>query len=201
MNLKHIFWYEMADEEKIDYLKKFSVAVIGNRMLTELLWRSGVGCIRYIGDFITPNDSRIDPTISPLEANNYDVIHPMSDDSCIISYPYPDSYKELKRQLRGIDVIVAHKHEEVSARIAEELGVPFMPRIITTFLPDGISYFDVKIPEIKLDPISYSLTCSIQAAEILRIFTAYHMPVIAPQAYIVDVKSKEYIRKIELKRI
>ncbi len=201
MNLKHIFWFQMAEEEKIDYLKKFSVAVIGSRMLAEILWRCGVGCIRYIGDVVTPTDSRIDPTIRPLDANDYDVMHPMSSDSCVISYPYPHDYKELKKQLRGIDVIVAHKYESLAARIAEEIGVPFIPRIITTFLPDGVSYFEVKIPEVKENPIAYSITCSVQAGEIMRIFTGYELPVIAPEAYVVDLKTKSYLKKVELERV
>jgi hypothetical protein len=198
--MRNIFWHRMADEEKIDYLQKFSVGVIGSRMLMEILWRSGVGCIRYIGDFITPVDVRLDASIKPLEANDYDVVHPMSPDSCIISYPYPDDYKELKKQLRGIDVIVAHKHISLSAQIAEELGTPFIPDIITTFLPDGISFFDVECPRPDHDPISYALTCSIQAGELIRIFTGYHLPAIAPTAYLVDSRIPNYLKKIELKR-
>jgi hypothetical protein len=189
----------MADEKKIDYLEKFSVGVIGSRMVMELLWRSGVGCIRYIGDFVTPADVRIDSTIKPLEANDYDVVHPMSTDSCIISYQYPDDYSEFKRQLKGIDVILAHKHIRNSARAAEELGVPFIPDIVTTFLPDGVSFFDVNYPRTDYDPVSYALICSIQAGEIMRIFTGYQLPVIAPEAYVVDFNSPGYLKKINLK--
>lgn len=199
MNLRHNFWHGMADEEKIEYLQKFSVAVIGSRMLMELLWRSGVGCVRYIGDFVTPNDSRIDCTLHPLEANDYDVVHPMSSDSCVISYLYPEDYREFKRQLGGVDVIVAHKYIDTAARIAEEIGSPFIPNIITTFLPDGIKFWEVQMPKVKFDPISYSLTCSLQAGEILRIFTGYHMPTIAPDAYIVDTRSQYYLKRVKLK--
>ena len=198
--MRNIFWYGMASEKKIDYLEKFSVAIIGSRMLMELLWRSGVGCIRYIGDFVTPVDVRIDSTIKPLEANDYDVVHPMSTDSCIISYPYPEDYSEFKKQLKGIDVIIAHKHLNRAARIAEELGVPFIPDIITTFLPDGVSFFDVVYNRPDHNPISYALTCSLQAGEIMRIFTGYRLPVIAPDAYIVDFDEPGYLKKIELKR-
>lgn len=198
--MRKVFWYGMADEEKIDYLRNFSVAVIGSRMLMELLWRSGVGCIRYIGDVVTPMDVRLDASIKPLEANDYDVVHPMSSDSCIISYPFPHDYKELRRQLKGIDVVVAHKHISMAAKVAEELGAPFIPDIITTFLPDGVSFFEVEYPRIDHDPISYALTCSVQAGEIIRIFTGYHLPVIAPEAYIVDTRYQNYLRKIELRR-
>jgi hypothetical protein len=197
--MKQIFWYGMAEEEKIDYLRKFSVAVIGSRMLLELLWRSGVGCIRYIGDFVTPVDSRIDCTIKPLEGSNYDVVHPMSTDSCIISYFYPDDVRELRRLLRGIDVVVAHKYIDIAAEVSEKIGAPFIPDIITTFLPDGVSFDEVEYPHIKKDPISYAITCSIQAGEILRIFTGYHLPTIAPEAYIVDTRAENYLKKIELR--
>ena len=197
--MKHVFWHGMAEEEKIDYLKKFSVAVVGSRMLLELLWRSGVGCIRYISDFITPVDVRLDCTLKPLEANNYDVVHPMSSDSCVISYFYPEDENELRKLLRGIDVVVAHKCIEEVAEIAERIGAPFIPDIITTFLPDGISFFEIEYPNIKRDPISYAITCSIQAGEIMRIFTGYHLPTIAPEAYIVDVRSENYLKKITLK--
>ncbi|AGK60681.1 hypothetical protein Asulf_00663 [Archaeoglobus sulfaticallidus PM70-1] len=199
--MRKIFWLGMADEKKIDYLEKFSVAIIGSRMLMEILWRSGVGCIRYIGDFVTPVDARLDSTIKPLEANDYDVVHPMSFDSCVISYPYPEEYSELKKQLKGIDVIIAHKHIRRSARIAEELGVPFIPEIITTFLPDGISFFDVRYDSPSHNPISYAITCSIQAGEVMRIFTGYELPTIAPEAYVVDFNSPNYLRKIDLQRM
>ncbi len=197
--MKHVFWHGMAEEEKIDYLRKFSVAVIGSRMLLELLWRSGVGCIRYISDFVTPVDTRLDCTINPLEANGYDVVHPMSSDSCVISYFYPDDENELRKLLRGIDVIVAHKYIEEVAEVAEKLGAPFIPDIITTFLPDGVSFFEVEYPNVKKDPVSYAITCSIQTGEVMRIFTGYHLPTIAPEAYIVDVRSENYLKKITLK--
>jgi len=195
--MKNIFWYGTAREEKIEYLQKYGVAVIGSRLLMELLWRSGVGRIHYIGDFITPNDVRMDASIKPLEANDYDVVHPMSSDTCIISYMY-SGYEELRRQLKGIDVVVAHKHIETAAKVAEEIGAPFIPSIITTFLPDGVSFFEVEYPTIKRDPISYAITCSVQAGEVLRLFTGHEMPVIAPKAYVVDVRSREYLKMIEL---
>ncbi len=197
--MKHVFWHGMAEEEKIDYLKKFSVAVVGSRMLLELLWRSGVGCIRYISDFVTPVDMRLDCTIKPLEANEYDVVHPMSSDSCVISYFYPEDEKELRKLLRGIDVVVAHKYIEEVADVAEKLGAPFIPDIITTFLPDGVSFFEIEYPKVKRDPVSYAITCSIQAGEVMRIFTGYHLPTIAPEAYIVDVRSENYLKKITLR--
>lgn len=200
IRMRKLFWYGLADEEKLDYLKKLSVGVIGSRLLMELLWRSSIGCIRYIGDFITPMDSRVDASIKPLEANNYDVVHPMSNDTTILSYPYPEDYSQLRSQLKGVDVVIAHKHMEEGARIAEELGSPFIPEIVTTFLPDGISFFDIDYPSVKHDPISYGLTCSVQAGEVLRIFTGHCLPVIAPEAYVVDIRVQDYLQKIKLEK-
>ncbi|HID43593.1 MAG TPA: hypothetical protein EYP30_07480 [Archaeoglobaceae archaeon] len=196
--MRNVLWYGIADEEKIDYLKKFSVGIIGSRMLMEILWRSGIGCIRYIGDYITPVDARIDASIKPLEANSYDVVHPMSHDTCIISYLYPGKHSELRKQLKGVDLVIAHKYLDEGARVAEELGSPFMPDFITTFLPDGLSFFEIEYPSIEHNPVSYSLTCSFQAGEVMNIFTGQNSPAIAPDAYIVDLKAENYIRKIRL---
>jgi len=196
--MRNIFWHGVAEDEKIGYLKKFSVGIVGSRLLMEILWRSGIGCIRYIGDQITPVDVRIDASIKPLEANCYDVVHPMSHDTCIVSYLYPDEHSELRKQLKGVDLIIAHKYLDESAKIADELGSPFIPDFITTFLPDGISFFDVECPKVEHTPISYSLTCSFQAAEVMSIFTGKSSPAIAPEAYIVDLKAENYIRKIKL---
>ena len=197
--MKNVFWFSLVDGSKIEYLSRFSIGVVGSRMIVELLWRMGVGCIRYIGDFITPVDVRLDVSIKPLEANDYDVVHPIGETN-IVSYPYTSNYREMKKQLRGVDTVIAHKHIEVSARIARELGVPFMPNLITTFLPDGLSFFEVEVPKIEYDPLSYALTCSVQACEVLRLLTGYEMPTIAPDAYIVDLRCKSYLKRIELKR-
>ncbi len=180
--------------EDIEYIKKFKVGVVGSRMIAELLYRMGIEHIHYIGDFITPNDFLLDVSIRPLEANSYDV-----PDARFCSYMFTEDYKELKRQLRGADVIIAHKHMDLFSRIARDLGVPFMPNFITTFLPDGISFMEVEIPKIDYDPVSYSINCSIQACEVLRLLTGYEKPIIAPEACVVDLRMKNYLRMIRLK--
>ncbi len=192
-----MFW-QFIDQRDVEYLGKFSIGVVGSRMIMELLWRMGVGCIRYIGEFVTPNDVRMDVTLRKLESNDYDVVHPV-DETNIVSYPFTEDYGEMRRQLRGVDLIIAHRHLKASAKVADDLGVPFMPNIITTFLPDGVSFFEVELPKIELDPLSYSLTCSIQACEVLRLLTGYETPVIAPKALIVDLREKNYVKFVELK--
>ena len=187
--------FRFVETHKLDYLKRFSVGVIGSRMLVELLWRMGIGCIRYVSDFITPNDVILDVSLKPLEANDYDIVHPIGNTN-IVSYLYSNE-EELKRQLKGVDVVIAHRHIERAAKIAEEIGAPFIPNFVTTFLPDGVSFFDVERPHIEFDPLSYSLTCTLQAWEILKLLTGYEMPIVAPKAMIVDPKC--YIRSVELK--
>ncbi|MET1123943.1 MAG: hypothetical protein ABWW66_01605 [Archaeoglobaceae archaeon] len=194
------YYWKWIEGEKVDYLSKFSVAVVGSRMLLNLLWRMGIGCIRYISDFVTPNDVLIDATLHPLEASCYDIVHPYSEESCIISYFYPEDVSELRKLLRGIDVVVAHRHIEEVAEVAEKIGAPFIPNIVTTFLPDGVQFSEVTLPSVEYDPISYAITCSVQAAEILKILTGYDLPVIAPEAILVDLRAEGYLRKIELVR-
>ncbi|MEM0350808.1 MAG: hypothetical protein QXU61_03450 [Archaeoglobaceae archaeon] len=186
------------NDDKIEYLKKCSIGIVGSRLLLEILWRSGVGCIRYISDYVTTFDTLYDCSINPLEANNYDVVHPKSDDSCVISYLYPESKSELRKLLRGVDLIVAHKHMAEVAEVAEEIGAPFIPDIITVFLPDGVSFKEVEYPQIERDPVSYTITCGFQALEIMRIFAGIK-PVIAPEAMIVDLK--EGVKRIWLKTL
>jgi hypothetical protein len=83
--------------------------------------------------------------------------------------------------------------------VAEELGAPFMPDIITTFLPDGFSFEEVEYPDVDYNPVSYAFYCSFQAGEVMRIFTGYHKPVLAPEAYVIDIKAQNYLKKVELK--
>ena len=197
--MKEIFWRKLCSIERIKDLEKVKIGVIGSRMVFELLWRCEVGCIRYVGDFITPNDVKIDVSLRPLNGSNYDVVHPMSDKTYVVSFPYVD-YSELKRQMRGCDIIIAHKHLDEAARVAEELGSLFIPNIVTIFLPDGVSFFEIELPKIEYDPVSYALTCSCQVGEVIRVLTGYGNPTIAPEAYIVHVANKKYFKKIRLKQ-
>ncbi len=202
MGLETFFWKKWLTADKVEYLKKNKVGVVGSRLLAELLWRSGVGCIRYVGDHITASDVSIDPVLNVEEANSYDDMPPKKEGVEITTYTFPeDDYLAFKRQLRGADVIVAHKHMELSSNVAEDLGVPFIPEIITTFLPDGIKYCAVRYEKPVTNPVIYTLTCAVQAGEIIRILTGYGLPVIAPTAYVVDFGSPGYLRQIRLKAV
>lgn len=185
------------DEQKIDYLSKYSIVVVGSRMMLELLWRSGIGCIRYVSDFVSQFDSLLDCTIDPIEANQYDIVNPKSDESCVISYLYTDDRSELRKIMKGVDMVVAHKYIPEIAKIAEEIGVPFVPDIVTTFLPDGVKFWELEYPAVERNPISYTITCGLQAMEIIKTLAGYK-PILAPEAILVDMK--EGIRRVCLKR-
>ncbi len=195
--MKHVFWQELMDKQRIEYLGKYSVAVVGSRLMLEILWRCGIGCIRYVSDFLTPLETLVDCTINPLEANQYDIVHPKSDESCVISYLYPEDHLELKRILKGVDMIIAHKCIPEIARVAEEIGVPFVPDIVTIFLPDGIKFWELDYPKIERNPISYTITCGLQSMEIIKALAGYK-PIIAPEAIVVDFKGG--IRRVCLKK-
>lgn len=186
------------NEDKVDYLRKFSVGVVGSRLMFEILWRCGIGCIRYISDYVTTFETLYDCSLSPMEANCYDVVHPKSDESCTISYLYPETKSELRKLLRGVDVIVAHKHLAKVAEVAEEIGALFVPDIVTVFLPDGVHFAEVEYPEVERNPITYTLVCGLQALEIMKIFAGLK-PVIAPEAILVDLK--EGLKKVCLRKL
>ncbi|MCS7144085.1 MAG: hypothetical protein NZ879_03580 [Archaeoglobaceae archaeon] len=195
--MKHIFWQSLMENQKIDYLEKYSIVVVGSRMMLELLWRSGIGCIRYISDFVSQIDTLVDCTLDPLEANQYDIVSPRSDESCVVSYLLPEDRTELKRIIKGADLVIAHKKMLEISKIAEEIGIPFVPDLVTTFLPDGVKFWELEYPKMGKDPISYAITCGLQALEVMKTL-AGQKPVLAPEAILVDLK--EGIKKVCLKR-
>lgn len=163
------------------------IAVVGCRLLAEILNRMDLD-VKYIGDFYTTSDAKIDVT---LDGCGYDV-----PDARFYSYPLTEDYRETKRQVRGCDVVVAHKCLDLFAKVSYDLGVPFMPNFVTFFLPDSINFFDVEIPHIEYDTVSYSLTCSLQASEILRLLNGEDV-IVAPKALIVK---NWKIKEMELNR-
>ncbi len=200
MGFEQKFWKDILSHEEIKYLRKYKIGVIGSRFIAELLWRLGIGCIRYVGDHLTGWEVYLDPAIPVDEGNSYDVLEQRSENTDIYSYLYPGNIERLKKQLKGIDMIIAHKHIKEGAKVARDLGVPFMPDIISTFLPDGVEYERILISENNLDnPLTYTLTCSFQVAEVFRILTGNGVPVLAPDAMIVDLKHPGYIRCIKMR--
>ncbi|MEM4292442.1 MAG: hypothetical protein QXR50_07005, partial [Archaeoglobaceae archaeon] len=95
-------------------------------------------------------------------------------------------------------LVIAHKHMASVAEVAEELGTPFMPDIVTVFLPDGVRFKEVDYPKFERDPVSYTLICGLQAMEVMRIFAGLK-PLIAPEAIVVDLK--EGVKKVCLRTL
>ncbi len=158
---------------------------MGSRLTAEILYRMGLK-VKYLGDFYTTTDSKIDVT---LRGCGYDV-----PDCHIKSYPLVDDLRELKRQMRCSDVVVAHKNVELIYKACYDLGIPFMPNFVTFFLPDSISLFEVDLPRIDYDTISYTMTCALQSREVIKLLEGKEV-VFAPDAILV---LNGEIRKVRL---
>lgn len=150
-------------------------------MLAEILFRKGF-TVKYIGDFYTTTDANIDVTLRDC---GYDV-----PEAYITSYPLVEDLREAKIQLRCCDVVIAHKSTHFFAKVCYDLGIPFMPNFVSFFLPDSIRFWEVERFELEYDVIDYTLTCAIQAREVVNFVEGKEIT-IAPDALIVrngDVK-------------
>ncbi|ADB58582.1 hypothetical protein [Archaeoglobus profundus] len=147
--------------------------------------------VKYIGDFFTPNDATIDVTLSGY---GYDV-----PDAYMVSYPLVEDLKEVKRQIRCCDVVIAHKSMDTFAKACYDLGIPFMPNIITFFLPDSIKFFEVEIPKIDYDTLTYTITCALQVKETLKLLESGNA-IVAPRALIVNLNEGDFVREIDLRK-
>jgi len=118
-------------------------------------------------------------------------------DAHITSYPLVEDIRECKLQLRRCDVVVAYKSINLFSKVCYDLGIPFMPNFVSFFLPDSVRFWEVELPSISLDVIDYTLTCAIQASEIVRFFEGKDVT-IAPNAIIVK---DGFIRKLRMKTL
>jgi hypothetical protein len=166
------------------------VGVVGSRLTAELLIRKGF-TVKYIGDFYTPNDAKIDVTLSGC---GYDV-----PDAHIISYPLVEDLKEIKRQIRRCDVVIAHKSMEIFSKACYDLGIPFMPNFVTFFLPDSVRFWEVEIPTVDYDTLTYTITCALQVSETVKLLEGKDVT-IAPKALIVDLEDG-LVRIVNLNKI
>ncbi|WP_457548477.1 hypothetical protein [Archaeoglobus sp.] len=106
--------------------------------------------------------------------------------------------KEIKRQIRRCDVVIAHKSMDIFSKACYDLGIPFMPNFITFFLPDSVRFWEVEIPTIDYDTIAYTITCALQVNETVKLLKGEEVT-IAPKALIVDLK-EGLIREINLRK-
>jgi len=181
-----------------EYVSKLCIGIVGSRMLAEMLWRVGVGTIKYIGDFITQQDVFSDVSISFDDANDYDVVESRSN-TLVISYLAEElDESEFIRAFRGCDVIVAHRYVDLSAIAAEKFGVALIPPIVTCILPEDLKEYSKIIAKLSppKNPMMYAMLCSAQVLELLRLCID-GSSLIAPDA-MVPAEEKPFFRKIKL---
>ncbi len=186
---------------KIDeYVSRLRIGVVCSRFVMNLLWRAGVDCIRYVGDFITPQDVFCDVSLDVYDANSYDIPNSKEDTLVISNLASELSLEFFEKALRGCDVVISHRYCKLSAKAAERLGVPFIPPAVTCFLPEDI---DSKIEvieklekELPRNPIGYSMLCSAQVMEVLRLCTNGEA-LLAPEAYLIKEKPP-FFEKVKL---
>ncbi len=188
-----------AGQSYSDYVEKLCIGVVGSRMLVELLWRAGIGTIKHVGDFITPNDVLSDVSLSMDDANDYDVVESRGKSLIIPVLAEKLEEKLFLNALRGCDIVIAHRYCKLAAKVAERFGVPFVPPAVTCVLPEDLKYLDLSIfEEIKPpeNPALYAMLCSAQVIEVLKLCVD-GSGIIAPEA-LVPVKDPPFFRKVEL---
>ena len=187
---------------KAEGLEKLSVGVVCSRMVAEMLWRVGVGTVRYVGDFITPQDVYRDVSLCMDDASDYDILHPKGRTLIVSVLAEELGVDEFTRAMRGCDVIVAHRYCEVAARAAERLGALFMPCVVTSILPEDLKRNKVLeavkgverlLPE---NPMCYAMLCAAQVLELLRMCCGEGI-VMAPDA-LVPAERSEFFERVRL---
>ncbi len=179
--------------EGVEELSKLSVGVVCSRMLAEMLWRIGVGTVRYVGDFISPQDVYRDVSLSLDDASNYDVLHSKGNTLVISALAESLDVDFFTRALRGCDVIIAHRYCHTASKAAERLGALFMPCLVSSVLPEDLKREDVvkamkKVEEYRPEnPMCYAMLCSAQVLELLRMCSGDRI-LIAPEAMIPSEK-------------
>ncbi len=116
---------------------------------------------------------------------------------------------ELKQLLKGTDVVIGgygYVEQREVARAASELGVPFITYpVITTILPDGISFDEIEFPDSQTQTTSHlldSIARSLQLVEMLRLFSGVGELLFAPKALVLypDAGSQDLrLKSVELR--
>ena len=93
-------------------------------------------------------------------------------------------------------------------RAASELGVPFITYpVITTILPDGISFDEIEFPDSRTQPQTTSppldsIARALQLVEMLKLFSGVGEPLFAPRALVLypDAGSRDLrLKSVELR--
>jgi len=116
---------------------------------------------------------------------------------------------ELKQLLKGTDVVIGgygYGEQREVARAASELGIPFITYpVITTILPDGISFDEIEFPDSRMQttsPLLDSIARALQLVEMLRLFSGVGEPLFAPRALVLypDAGSRDLrLKSVELR--
>jgi len=116
---------------------------------------------------------------------------------------------ELKQLLKGTDVVIGgygYGEQREVARAASELGIPFITYpVITTILPDGISFDEIEFPDSRMQttsPLLDLIARALQLVEMLRLFSGVGEPLFAPRALVLypDAGSRDLrLKSVELR--
>jgi len=116
---------------------------------------------------------------------------------------------ELKQLLKGTDVVIGgygYGEQREVARAASELGIPFITYpVITTILPDGISFDEIEFPDSRMQttsPLLDLIARALQLVEMLRLFSGVGEPLFAPRALVLypDAGSQDLrLKSVELR--
>ena len=116
---------------------------------------------------------------------------------------------ELKQLLKGTDVVIGgygYGEQREVARAASELGIPFITYpVITTILPDGISFDEIEFPDPQTQttsPLLDLIARALQLVEMLRLFSGVGEPLFAPRALVLypDAGSRDLrLKSVELR--
>ncbi|MCD6211068.1 MAG: hypothetical protein N2V76_04705 [Methanophagales archaeon] len=117
--------------------------------------------------------------------------------------------RELKQLLKGTDVVIGgygYGEQREVAGAASELGIPFITYpVITTILPDGISFDAIEFPDSQTQtrsPLLNMIARALQLVEMLRLFSGVGELLFAPKALVLylDVGSQDLrLKSVELR--
>ena len=121
--------------------------------------------------------------------------------------------RELKQLLKGTDVVIGgygYGEQREVARAASELGIPFITYpVITTILPDGITFDEIEFPDSRMQPQTQTtsplldlIARALQLVEMLRLFSGVGEPLFAPRALVLypDAGSRDLrLKSVELR--
>ncbi|MHC1566149.1 MAG: hypothetical protein ACXQS6_07570 [Candidatus Syntropharchaeales archaeon] len=175
--------------KQLHYLKNARIGVVGGGVIVELLQRWHFKEIRVLDMVVQLNHIYMDPFFKKEDLGKFATYKPLTDNICIKVSGIPETVDELKHELRSIDIVIGFCNQKHTAIASRELGVPFITSgLITTFLPDGMTFEEANLPDpIMLNPSLTSMMRSIQSFEAVKLLTGIGNPVFAPNAIKIDL--------------